>query len=244
MGLRHLMLPRRFAAVGAAWCLAGTLLLAVTPASPATAEAAPTLADAPPAAAAPVAFSDTVVTTVAAPTAMAWTPDGRMLVAQDGGQLRVVRDGQLLATPALNLTSRICSGGERGLLGVGVDPRFATNRFVYLYWTHNAHGYCGQEGPDTPENRVTRYTLGDNSVVVAGSERVLVDHIPSERINHNAGDLNFGADQLLYISVGDGGCVLDDSTRCGPLNTNSRRLDIPNGKILRVTRAGGVPTRT
>lgn len=187
-------------------------------------------------------FSDTVVATLASPTAMAWTPDGRMLVTQDGGQLRVVSGGTLLATPALDLSARICAGGERGLLGVAVDPKFTSNRFIYVYWTHNAHGYCGQEGPDTPENRVTRYALGADSRVVAGSERVLVDHIPSQRINHNAGDLRFGANQLLYISVGDNGCVLNDATRCGALNTNSRRLDIPNGKILRVTRAGGVPS--
>jgi glucose/arabinose dehydrogenase len=164
-----------------------------------------------------------------------------MLITQDSGQLRVVRDGALLATPAVNLTSRICSGGERGLMGVAVDPNFSSNHYIYLFWTHNAHGYCGQEGPDTPHNRVTRHTLGDNNVVVAGSEKVLVDHIESQQTNHNAGDLNFGADQFLYVSVGDGGCVLNDATRCGALNTNSRRLDIPQGKILRVTRAGGVP---
>jgi glucose/arabinose dehydrogenase len=173
---------------------------------------------------------------------MAWTPDGRMLVAQDTGQLRVVQNGSLLATPALNLASRICSGGERGLLGVAVDPQFATNRFVYLYWTRNVHGYCGQEPPKTPENRVSRFTLGANNLIAPASEKVIVDHIPSQRINHNAGDLNFGADGFLYVSVGDGGCVLGTSTLCGPLNTNSRRLDIPHGKILRVTKTGGVPT--
>ncbi len=190
---------------------------------------------------APAGFSDTVVHKVTTPTALAWTPDGRMLIAQDGGQLRVVRDGQLLTTPALNFGSRICTQGERGLLGVAVDPRFATNHFVYLYWTHNAHGFCGEGGPDTPENRVTRHVLGDNDRISLSSEKVLVDHIPSQRFIHNAGDLHFGADELLYVSVGDGGCVLGDPTRCGALNTNSRRLDIPNGKILRVTRSGGVP---
>ena len=187
-------------------------------------------------------FSDTVVASVPSPTAMAFTPDGRMLVTQDSGQLRLIEDGQLLTTPALSLGSRVCAGGERGLLGVAVDPNFATNRYIYLYWSHNAHNYCGQTPPNTPENRVSRYVLGADNKVVAGSEKVLIDHIPSQRINHNAGDLQFGADQLLHVSVGDGGCVLNDATRCGDLNTNSRRLDIPNGKILRITRSGGVPS--
>ncbi len=201
----------------------------------------PTAAPAPVAAVAPAGFTDTIVTSLANPTGMAWTPDGRMLVTQDSGQLRVLRDGVLLAKPALDLTSRICPQGERGLLSVVVDPNFATNSFVYFFWTHNAHGYCGQNGPDAPENRVTRAVLGDDNTIAPSSERVLVDHISAQRFNHNGGDLHFGADQRLYISVGDGGCVIDDDTRCGPLNTNSRRLDIPHGKILRVTRDGGVP---
>jgi glucose/arabinose dehydrogenase len=214
-------------------CLAGA---SAGLAGPSTVQAAPTSV------AGPSGFSDTVVASLASPTALAWTPDGRMLVAQDAGQLRVVKGGRLLTTPALNLASRICSGGERGLLGVAVDPDFASNHYIYLYWSHNAHDYCGQEGPDTPVNRVARYTLGGDDRVVAGSEKVLVDHIPSRRTIHNAGDLHFGANGYLYISVGDNGCVLGDATRCGALNTNSRRLDIPLGKILRVTRSGGVPS--
>lgn len=187
-------------------------------------------------------FANQLVASVATPTAMAFTPDRRMLVTQDSGQLRVVQRGQLLETPALDLSSRLCVAGERGLLGVAVDPNFERNQYVYLYWTHNAHGYCGQGTDAAPENRVTRVTLGDDNVVVPGSERVIIDHLLAQRYSHNAGDLHFGADGLLYISVGDGACVIDDPTRCGAANTNSRRLDIPHGKILRVTRLGRIPS--
>ena len=189
----------------------------------------------------PAGFTDSLVHTLSTPTAVAWTPDGRMLITQDAGTLRVSQNGTLLSTPALTLGARICADGERGLLGVAVDPEFATNHFIYLYWTHKAQGTCGVTTTTPPENRVTRHVLNDDNRVAAGSETVLIDHIRSEARNHNAGDLHFGADQLLYVSVGDGGCKLGDHTKCGPQNTNSRRLDIPHGKILRVDRHGAVP---
>ena len=227
-----------------------SLALALVLLAPSLAVLAPTgpaaVAQAPgviaPQAGVPAGFSDTAVLSVAAPTSVGWTPDGRMLVTQDSGQLRVARGGSLLPTPALDLAPRLCSGGERGLSGMVVDPGFATNSWVYLYWTNNAHGSCGEGDPaTTPENRVARYTLGADDRVVDGSERVLVDHLPSPATNHNGGDLHVGADGLLYVSVGDGGCQIGDPTRCAALNPNSRRLDIPNGKVLRVTRTGEVP---
>ena len=78
----------------------------------------------------PRGFSDDPVAAVGGPTALAFTPDGRMLVTTQGGTLRVVANGTLLATPALDLTARICSTSERGLLGVAVDPAFPTNHLV------------------------------------------------------------------------------------------------------------------
>jgi hypothetical protein len=90
-----------------------------------------------PAAPAPPEFSDTLVTEVPSPTALAFTPDGRMLITSQSGQLWVYQGGTLLATPALDLAAadRLCSGFERGLLGVALDPAFATNRSLYLYYT-------------------------------------------------------------------------------------------------------------
>ena len=194
------------------------------------------------AAAAPAGFSDTPAYTLTAPTALARTPDGRLLITQDAGLLRVVRNGTLLTAPALDLRTRACTDGERGLLGVAVDPAFATNHFVYLFWTYNKLASCGVDPAPTPVNRIARFVLGDDDKVVAGSERVLVDNIPSPSRIHNAGDLRFGADGLLYATTGDGGCKIGDSTLCAGLNPNSRRLDILGGKVLRVTNSGGIPT--
>src|SRR5262249_28849813 len=74
-----------------------------------------------------VGFQDDLVTEVGAPTALAFTPDGRMLITTQPGQLRVYQSGTLLPTPALDLAAagKICSQSERGLLGLAVDPQFA-----------------------------------------------------------------------------------------------------------------------
>src|SRR5690349_6831642 len=83
----------------------------------------------------PAGFTDVSLFNVAGPTALAFTPDGRLLVTTQGGDLRVYKNGALLATPALDLAA-VCTNSERGLLGVAVDPDFATNKYVYLFYTY------------------------------------------------------------------------------------------------------------
>ncbi len=168
-------------------------------------------------------------TALAGPTALAFTPDGRMLATTQLGQLRVYTGGALLTAPALDLAARgnFCSNSERGLLGVAVDPNFATNGFIYLYYTVQRGSSCG--GTPVPANRVTRWMLGDDNR--ASGEVVLIDNIPSPAGNHNGGDLNFGKDGMLYISVGDGGST--------PLT--ARQLSALTGKILRIAPNGDIP---
>src|SRR5206468_7508417 len=80
----------------------------------------------------PAGFSDTPVAGgLSAPTTMEFAPDGRLFVSQQGGALRVIKNGSLLATPFVTLT--VDSSGERGLLGIAFDPDFSTNHYVYLY---------------------------------------------------------------------------------------------------------------
>src|SRR6266699_2727366 len=97
------------------------------------------------------------------PTAMAFAPDGRLFVCQQGGQLRVIKNGILLPTPFVFLT--VDSAGERGLLGIAFDPNFATNQFVYVYYTATT--------PAT-HNRISRFTASGD-VAVAGSEKVIFE---------------------------------------------------------------------
>jgi glucose/arabinose dehydrogenase len=154
-------------------------------------------------------------------TAMAFAPDGRLFVCLQSGQVRVInKDGVLLANPFVRLS--VDSNGERGLLGVAFDPNFASNHFVYLYYTV----------PGSPaHNRISRFTASGN-VAAANSEFVLVnlDNL-SNATNHNGGAIHFGPDGKLYASVGD-----------NANGANAQSLSNRLGKILRFNSNGTIPS--
>jgi glucose/arabinose dehydrogenase/PKD repeat protein len=184
----------------------------------------------------PAGFTDELVAGVGGPTALAFTPDGRLLVTTQSGQLYVYQQNGALLGKALDLaspTNVICSNSERGLLGVAVDPQFATsgNNFIYVYYTFNNAGTC--------VNRVSRYTLSASNV--ASGQTVLITNIPSTAGNHNAGDVQFGRDGYLYVSVGDGGCDYAGDSGCAGANDAARDQHSLVGKILRITRDGTIP---
>ncbi len=152
-------------------------------------------------------------------TSFAQAPDGRLLVAEQGGALRVIKNGALLATPFATFV--VDSSGERGLIGITLDPAFATNGFVYIYSTRTAGG---------SHNRISRLTA-NGDVIAAGSELTLVD-LPnlSGATNHNGGGMHFGADGKLYVGVGE--------------NANppqAQDLTLPFGKLLRFNADGSIP---
>jgi len=186
----------------------------------------------------PANFTDTLITKIGSPTALAFTPDGRMLVTTAPGTLRVYKDGALLPNPALDISGKVCTNGGRGLVGVAVDPNFATNHYIYLYYTFKKYGVCEQNTPNVPVNRVERYVLSDSNT--ATPDKILVDNIPNT-YQHNAGDLHFGKDGYLYVTVGDGGCDYAGDSGCGGQNDASRDPNILLGKVLRITRDGGIP---
>lgn len=170
----------------------------------------------------PTGFTETSLTgALANPTALAFAPDGRAFVAQQGGQLRVVKNGALLTQPFLTLS--VNSSGERGLLGVAFDPQFASNGYVYVYYTTSSSPI---------HNRVSRFTAStSNPDVAAGGETVLLD-LPalSSATNHNGGAIHFGNDGKLYIAVGE---------NANPSLAPS--LTSPFGKILRINSDGSIP---
>lgn len=174
----------------------------------------------------PQGFTDSLVAQVPNPTAMAIAPDGRLFVTQKGnnngiGRVRVIKKGQLLSKPFLNVTTD--TSDLRGLLGITLDPKFSTNHYVYIFYTATS---------PTVHNRVSRYTA-NGDVAVPGSQKVLLD-LPAlgntGAGGHYGGSLRFGSDGKLYIGVGD------DIT---PADAQS--LDTVNGKILRINRNGTIP---
>lgn len=185
---------------------------------------------------APSGFVDEVVATLGSgdiPTGLALTPDGRVLIGLKSGVIRVVENGTLLAQPALTLSAGICTDGERGLESIAVDPDFANTRYIYVYQTAPA----ANNSCTGAVNRVLRYTLTNN---IASTPLILLDNIPTGGGYHNGGDLKFGADGLLYVSVGDGGSQLGGGAN-GANNDNARNRSILNGKILRIARDGTIP---
>ena len=171
----------------------------------------------------PSGFLDTTaVSGLTKPTSMVWdASSARLFVTQQEGDLRVVEGGKLLGTPFVHLN--VDPNGERGLLGVELDPNFASNHFLYLYYTVPG---------SPPHNRVSRFTAQGN-VAAPGSEQVLLDlNDLSSMTNHNGGGLHFGADGKLYIAVGD-----------NANGTNSQTLTGGNllGKILRMSSDGSIP---
>ena len=159
------------------------------------------------------------------PTAIAFTPDGRMLISTQPGRLRVSATAHAAADAGARPVGRLCTNSERGLLGRRGRPGRGDRRDLPLLHVQEAvSSDCptSDHRQRAPVNRVSRFVLGDNNVVDPASETVLLDNIPSTAGNHNAGDLEFGKDGYLYVSVGDGGCDYAGDSGCARRATTPR----------------------
>ena len=151
---------------------------------------------------------------------MAFAPDERLFVCQQGGQVRVIKNGSLLSTPFVSLT--VDFSGERGLLGIAFDPNFATNKYVYLYYTVSTSPI---------HNRVSRFSAAGDTAA-PGSEAVILElNNLSSATNHNGGAIHFGPDGKLYIGVGE-----------NANGANAQTLSNLLGKMLRINADGSIPT--
>ena len=172
----------------------------------------------------PTGFFDAAVATgLTRPTAVDVAPDGRVFVTEQGGAVRVIKNGALLPTPFVTLN--VSSAGERGAVGVVLDPQFQANRFVYVYYTAR-QPYL--------HNRVSRFTAdaANPDVAAAGSETIIfdLDRLNPDSSIHNGGALRFGADGMLYVATGENG----SPDKAQSLNTTL-------GKLLRLNPDGSIP---
>jgi glucose/arabinose dehydrogenase len=146
----------------------------------------------------------------------------RLYVVEQGGRIRVVRNGQLAAAPFLDVQSRISSGGERGLLGLAFHPQFATNRRFFVNYTNPAG-----------DTHLAEFRATSDDAADPASERVLLE-VGQPFANHNGGSLAFDNTGRLLIGLGDGGSGGD------PLN-NGQKLSTLLGKLLRIDVDAGSP---
>jgi glucose/arabinose dehydrogenase len=147
----------------------------------------------------------------------------RIFILQQGGAIRIIQNGALLAAPFLDVSSKAGfeSGGEKGLLGLAFHPSFNANGKFYVYYTRRVSGQL--------QSVLAEYTSSPPNANVANisSERqLLVVNQPFD--NHNGGQLVFGPDDgYLYFALGDGGSG-------GDPQDNGQNPDVLLGKILRI----------
>ena len=181
----------------------------------------------------PPGFTDTAVATgLSLPTAFAFLPDGRMLMTEKAGALRLV-DGGVVTTL---ITISVCGGSEMGLLGIAIDPNFGANGFVYLYRTNPAPGGCGSAVDRF--NQVVRVTMALDDTIDPLSLTVLLTGIRTDNGNHNGGGLRIGPDGKLYVGVGDTGLGDNQGGPGSSTNPYSQDLGALEGKVLRLELSG------
>ncbi len=162
---------------------------------------------------------DPVVSGLTSPVAVTHAGDGRgrIFVAQQTGQIRIVAGGNLLPTPFLDLSPLVSCCGERGLLGLAFHTRYETNGFFYVDYTNLAG-----------DTVVARYKVSAGNPNIANpSSAHLVLTFDQPQANHNGGQIHFGRDGYLYISTGDGGGA-------GDPQDNGQDLTNLLGKLLRI----------
>jgi len=174
-----------------------------------------------------------VATGLSAPLGIITSADGtgRLFIVEQTGQILVLKNGSVLPTPFLDISSQVSTGGEQGLLGLAFHPQYACNGRLFVDYTDRdgntvvAEYHVSAADPDQADTQPIAQVL----------------HVDQPYPNHNGGEVLFGPDGMLYVGLGDGGSEGD------PMG-NGQRLDTLLGKLLRIDvdhpsggRAYGIP---
>ncbi len=163
----------------------------------------------------------TVVSGLANPVDLQQPNDGtsRLFAVEQAGTIRIVVNGSVLPAPFLDITSKVTFQGEMGLLGLAFDPSFAQNQVFYVHYDRTVGGHR--------QSVIAQYKVSsDPNVADPASERILLT-VDQPFDNHKGGQLAFGPDGFLYITLGDGGSE-------GDPQGNGQNKNTLLGKILRI----------
>lgn len=144
-----------------------------------------------------------------------------LYVVERGGQIHLLRNlatGEVSDDPFLDISDRVTSGGERGLLGMEFHPNYPDSPFFFVNYTFTESGQLG--------TRISRFGVINENEADESSEETIIQ-LDQPFSNHNAGDLKFGPDGFLYIPLGDGGSGGD------PLNHSQNPMSLL-GSMLRL----------
>jgi glucose/arabinose dehydrogenase len=166
----------------------------------------------------------TAAQSLSSPTAIQIAPDGNLFITEQAGTMEIWNNGTKLRDNFfLNTPLSTDPTGERGLLGVAFDPAFASNRFVYVYYTTTLADR---------RNRVSRFTADAQGLTaLANSETIIWEGDGHSATNHNGGAIHFGPDGKLYIATGD-----------NANGATAQSLTSLHGKILRINPDGSIPS--
>jgi len=186
----------------------------------------------------PAGFRDEGVAFKSGSTGFAFVP------TEDGGSILLIcqRKGEVVAlldpdkpggklVDVLDMEEKVCSQGERGVSQILPHPDFLKNRYLYLTYTYDINGGCEFSDVDGPVNVVSRFRLTDDLKMV--DEKILVQTTPLPSKVHNGGDMKFGNDGYLYVTLGNGGKANEYG--------NSQKMNTLLGSVIRITDDGGIP---
>jgi len=150
--------------------------------------------------------------------------DDRLFVVEQGGRIRVVKDGELLQEPFLDVSGQVSTGGnEQGLLSMAFHPEYAASGYFYVNFTDTSG-----------DTRVVRYSVSSSDPDVADpASGLLILEVAQPFGNHNGGHILFGPDGMLYVAMGDGGSGGDPQghgQNTATLHGNLLRLDVDGGE--------------
>jgi glucose/arabinose dehydrogenase len=159
---------------------------------------------------------DLVVSGLSSPLYVTHSRDGtgRLFIVEQDGVIKVLKPGTAAPTVFLDISGRVLSGGERGLLGLAFHPQFTTNRRFFVNYTRRPDG----------ATQIVEYraSIANPDLADPLSERLLLE-VAQPFANHNGGMVEFGPDGFLYIGLGDGGSANDPQTELRTPTTSSAR---------------------